>query len=576
MSERGHSRPAAAEAAAPLPDLADDRLGGLARLDGRSLVLVGLMGSGKTTIGRRLALRLALPFIDADTEIERAACCTIAELFERFGEAEFRLGERRVLARLLAGPQAVIATGGGAVTDADTRRLIRERAVSAWLRCRLPLLVRRVSGRSHRPLLAGVDPAVTLGRLLAEREPLYAEADLTIDCGDDGPDRTTAIVLRALSRSRDLRRVRVPLSERAYDVVIGEGLLPRAGALLGRVLPQRRVVVVTDENVATRHLPPLMASFAQSGIEARAVTMPSGERSKSIEQYATLADAILASGVERQTAIVALGGGVIGDLAGFAAATIMRGLPFVQIPTTLLAQVDSSVGGKVGINTGSGKNLLGAFHQPLAVLADTAVLATLPLRERRAGYAEIVKAGLIADRDLFAWCERNGGGVVGGDPALLAEAVARACAFKTAVVLDDEREERAEGGRALLNLGHTFGHALERALGYDGRLLHGEAVAVGCGLAFLLSARLGHAPLADWERVVRHLASVGLPARLRDLPARFSADSIVANMARDKKMRDGVLGFVLARGIGDAFTDRAVPAEAVRAVLIQEGCAFGS
>ena len=572
MAEHGQSRAAASEIGVTPADAADDRVGSLARLDGRSLVLVGLMGSGKTTIGRRLALRLALPFIDADTEIERAACCTIAELFERFGEAEFRLGERRVLARLLGGPQAVIATGGGAVTDADTRRLIRERAVSAWLRCRLPLLVRRVSGRSHRPLLAGADPAVTLGRLLAEREPLYAEADLTVDCPDDGPDRTTTVVLQALARSRDLRRVRVPLSARAYDVVIGEDLIARAGALLGRVLPQRRVVVVTDESVASLHLPPLMASFAQSGIDARAVTVPAGERSKSIERFATLADAILACGVERQTAIVALGGGVVGDLAGFAASTIMRGLPFVQIPTTLLAQVDSSVGGKVGINTASGKNLLGAFHQPLAVLADTSVLATLPPRELRAGYAEIVKAGLIADPDLFAWCERNGAGVVGGDATLQAEAVARACAFKTAVVLEDEREERAEGGRALLNLGHTFGHALERAVGYDGRLLHGEAVAIGCGLAFLLSARLGHAAMADWERVVRHLASVGLPCRLRDLPVTFEAEAVVAHMARDKKMRDGALGFVLVRGVGDAFTDRSVPADVVRAVLIEEGC----
>ena len=561
-----------AEAASRPSEATNDRVGSLARLDGRSLVLVGLMGSGKTTIGRRLALRLGLAFIDADTEIERAACCTIAELFERFGEAEFRLGERRVLARLLGGPQAVIATGGGAVTDADTSRLIRERAVSVWLRCRLPLLVRRVAGRTHRPLLAGADPAVTLGRLLAEREPLYAQADLTVDCVDDGPDRTTGIVLGALARSRDLRLVRVPLSERAYDVVIGEGLLARAGALLGRVLPQRRVVVVTDESVAALHLPVLMASFAQSGIAARAVTVPAGERSKSIERYAALADAILEGGIERRTAIVALGGGVIGDLAGFAAATIMRGLPFVQIPTTLLSQVDSSVGGKVGINTAAGKNLLGAFHQPLAVLADTAVLGTLPRRELAAGYAEIMKAGLIADPELFAWCERNGAGVVGGDPALQAEAVARACAFKTAVVLEDEREEHATGGRALLNLGHTFGHALERALGYDGRLLHGEAVAIGCGLAFLLSARLGHAPIGDWERVVRHVATVGLPSRLRDLPFRFAADTIVANMAGDKKMRDGMLGFVLARGIGEAFTDRSVPADAVRAVLIDEGC----
>ncbi len=551
---------------------ADDRAAALARLDGRSLVLVGLMGSGKTTIGRRLAARLGLAFLDADAEIERAAGCTVSEVFARFGETEFRLGERRVLGRLLAGGQAVIATGGGAVIERETRRLIQERAVSIWLRCPLPILIRRVSGRTHRPLLSGGDPAPVLARLLAERERFYAEADLAVDCGDDNPDRTAADTLRSLGRTRDLRRVRVPLADRAYDVVIGEHLLERAGGLLGRLLPQPRAVVVTDDRVAALHLPGLMASLAEGGIAARPVIVPAGERSKSVAEYARLVDAILDGEVERRTTVIALGGGVVGDLAGFAAATVLRGLPFAQIPTTLLAQVDSSVGGKVGINTGAGKNLLGAFHQPLAVLADTALLRTLPPRELRAGYAEIVKAGLIADPALFAWCEANGGAVVGGDAALQAEAVARATAFKTAIVLDDEREERPEDGRALLNLGHTFGHAIEAELGYDGRLLHGEAVAVGCGLAFLLSVRLGHAPRADWERVVGHLASVGLPARLSDLPARFAADALLRHMGRDKKMRDGRLGFVLARGIGGAFTDRAVPAAAVRAMLLDEGC----
>src|SRR6202041_3057622 len=240
--------------------------------------------------------------------------------------------------------------------------------------------------------------------------------------------------------------------------------------------------------------------LSQNGFEASSVTVPAGEATKNVDAYLALVDALLDAGVERRTAVVALGGGVVGDLAGFAAATTLRGLPFVQIPTTLLAQVDSSVGGKTGVNTKRGKNLVGAFYQPRMVLADTGSLATLPPRELRAGWAEIVKAGLIGDADFFAWCERFGEAVVGGDRSAQGEAIERACAFKAAVVGDDEREEKPNDGRALLNLGHTFGHALEAEYGYDGGLLHGEGVAVGLGLAFKLSARLGHPAPADAER----------------------------------------------------------------------------
>ncbi len=281
---------------------------------------------------------------------------------------------------------------------------------------------------------------------------------------------------------------------------------------------------------------------------------------------------LLAARVERGTTVIALGGGVVGDLAGFAAAATLRGLPFVQVPTTLLAQVDSSVGGKTGVNTKHGKNLAGAFHQPRAVLADTATLATLPARELRAGYAEIAKAGLIGDAELFAWCERNGASVVRGNREAQAQAVLRACAFKAAVVGLDEREEQPSDGRALLNLGHTFGHALEAEYGYTGGLLHGEAVAVGLGLAFRLSARLDLCADEDAARVVEHVASVGLPAELRMLNRRFSAKTLIGHMRRDKKVRDGALTFVLARGIGRAFTTRDVDPEAVTELLRDEGC----
>ena len=263
-------------------------------------------------------------------------------------------------------------------------------------------------------------------------------------------------------------------------MVVGEGLLARAGALLAPVLPQKRAVVVTDATVAPLHLPALLRGLDATAIETRTITVPPGETSKSLETYGEVVDQLLDGGIERRTAVIALGGGVVGDLAGFAAASTLRGLPFVQVPTTLLAQVDSSVGGKTGINTRHGKNLLGAFHQPRMVLADTATLATLPPRELRAGYAEVAKAGLIGDAAFFAWCEANGAAVIAGDRDAQAEAVLRACAFKAQVVGDDEREEKPNDGRALLNLGHTFGHALEAELGY-GTILHGEGGGGGAG-----------------------------------------------------------------------------------------------
>jgi shikimate kinase / 3-dehydroquinate synthase len=548
---------------APLP---------LNRLNGKSIVLVGLMGAGKTSIGRRLAAQLGLPFRDADAEIELAAGCTIPEIFARYGEPAFRDGERRVIARLLAGEPMVLAYGGGAFMDPSTRAATRRDAISVWLRCSVATLVKRVASRDNRPLLADGDRETTLRKLTEIRNPVYAEADVIVDCGDEAPDVTTAQVMDALAGWAPPRRLSVVLSSSSYDVVIGDGLLARAGALLAPVLPQKRAIVVTDGTVAGLHLATLMEGLAATGFTATPVVIGGGESAKNLETWQKIVDACLEARVERRTAVIALGGGIVGDLAGFAAATVLRGLPFVQIPTTLLSQVDSSVGGKTGVNTAFGKNLVGAFYQPKAVLADTGVLATLPPRELRAGYAEIAKAGLIGDAGFFEWCEAHGRAVVDGDREAQAEAIKRACAFKAGVVGDDEREEKPNDGRALLNLGHTFGHALEADYGYDGGLLHGEGVGVGLGLAFKLSARLGHCAREDAERVLAHVASVGMAADLRMLNRRFSAAALVGHMRRDKKVRDGALNFVLVRGIGQAFTSSDVPTEAVVDLLRDEGC----
>ncbi|WP_027132978.1 3-dehydroquinate synthase [Geminicoccus roseus] len=363
------------------------------------------------------------------------------------------------------------------------------------------------------------------------------------------------------------RTVHVPLGTRAYDVKIGAGLLDRAGHEIRELLPSRRLVVVTDEAMAgTPHLARLEASLAEAGLSFRTVTVPQGEGSKSWAVLERVCEAVLEPGIDRKTAILALGGGVVGDLAGFAASILLRGLPFVQAPTTLLAQVDSSVGGKTGINARSGKNLVGAFHQPRVVLIDPTTLDTLPVRELRAGYAEVAKYGLIRDEAFFAWLEEHGQGVIDGDQEARTHAIERSCTLKAEIVGDDEFETK--GGRALLNFGHTFAHAYENLSGYGGRLLHGEAVGIGMVQATELSVRSGHLPAGSTSRVRRHLQSLGLKVSPGEVTNQgFAADAMLTAMRRDKKTTDGTINFVLLRRLGEAFTSSAVDPDVLRELL---------
>jgi shikimate kinase/3-dehydroquinate synthase len=581
---RGIFREPEAEPTSPIVEAGarrDDRAAALVEaLANRSLVLVGMMGSGKTTVGRRLALRLGLPFVDVDQEIIEAAGMPIADIFARHGEPHFRDGERRVMNRVLADGPRVVATGGGAFMNEATRARIGENSISIWLKADLDTLMRRVRKRPTRPLLQTPDPVATMRRLLAEREPIYAQADVTVYSHEASHETVVEDVLgaleahvaggRAAKRMKSGERVEigVELPGRRYDIVIGETLLGDAGVRIARLVPGASCAIVTDTNVARHHLPVLEASLDAAGIRHAAITIAPGESSKSFATYEHLCDAILAARMERGDIIVALGGGVVGDLAGFAAATVRRGMGLVQIPTSLLAQVDSSVGGKTGINSPHGKNLIGAFHQPSLVLADTSVLTTLPEREFRAGYAEIVKYGLINDAAFFYWLEAEWRNLFAGGPART-HAIAKSCAAKAAFVVNDETEQ---ADRALLNLGHTFAHAFERLTNYESeRLVHGEAVALGITCAFRFSKAQGLCSGQEAQRVVRHLDTVGFRTRIGDIPGwNADASAILDAMFQDKKVQRGALTLILARGIGQSFIAKNVAAADVRSFLEAE------
>lgn len=567
----------------------------------RSIILVGLMGCGKSSIGKRLAAKLNLPFVDADEEIEKVAAKTISEIFAEYGEEFFRDRERKVISRLLTEGPIVLATGGGAFMHPETRCAVRENGISVWLRAELPVLMRRVAKRDTRPLLKTPNPEATMRALIEARYPVYAEADITVESKDEPHEVIMCELLQRLNdrlaleqggqaqeksmakgRAQSMsvpvaehapagaapRTVNVALGDRAYDVLIGAGLLAETGRLIAARIGKVKCAIVTDETVASRHLSALESSLKEAGLSAEAIVLPPGEATKSFSQLQPLCERILSLGIERGDVVLAFGGGVIGDLAGFAAGIVRRGVRFVQIPTSLLAQVDSSVGGKTGINTPQGKNLIGAFHQPSLVIADTNVLSTLAPRELRAGYAEVAKYGLLGDAPFFAWLERNAPAIFANGGPPLAHAIETSVKAKAAIVARDETET---GERALLNLGHTFGHALEAWTGYSSRLLHGEGVAIGMCQAFRFSEKLGLCPRGRAAGVAAHLKSVGLPTLLRDIPGSSAdADELLGLMGQDKKVRHGKLTFILVRDIGEAFIAPDVPSETVREFLREE------
>ncbi|MES2015174.1 MAG: bifunctional shikimate kinase/3-dehydroquinate synthase AroKB [Pseudomonadota bacterium] len=542
-----------------------------------NVFLVGLMGAGKTTIGRILARKLGKRFIDSDHEIEARTGASIPWIFEIEGEASFRRREAEVIRDLTAQSGIVLATGGGAVLDPANRAYLQQRGRVIYLRANVSSIMLRTSHDKNRPLLQTADPRRKLEELTAQREPLYREiADLVIDTGRPNVQSMVQTILAQLAaletsgarsapstdtspsmteQSRTL--LNVDLGERSYPITIGAGLLADP-ALLAQHIGGRQVAIVTNTTVAPLYLEKVAAPLRAAGREVIAIVLPDGEAYKTWASLMQIFDALLANKCDRKTTLVALGGGVIGDLTGFAAASYMRGVPLVQIPTTLLSQVDSSVGGKTGLNHPLGKNMIGAFYQPRAVLADTATLATLPERELAAGLAEVIKHGAIIDAVFFDWIEHNIGKLVARDQQALAYAISRSCEIKADVVRQDEREG---GLRAILNFGHTFGHAIEAGLGY-GAWLHGEAVGCGMVMAADLSQRAGLVDAATVARVRALVAAAGLPTLAPDL----GTERWLELMEVDKKNEGGAIKFILLKPLG-APSIQGVPHELLLATL---------
>lgn len=530
-----------------------------------NIILIGMMGSGKTTVGRLLARQLGKTFIDSDEEIQKRTGVTIPHIFDVEGEAGFRLREASVLQELLARSDIVLATGGGAILDKRNRSAMRENGMVVYLKSGVHDLWQRTRHDRGRPLLQIADPRAKLQELFAQRNPLYTEtADIVIHTGKQSVQILLSALVRKINMLKNtlsMKTLKVGLAERSYDIYIGSGVLSHAELLLP-FLPHRRVAIVSNTIVAPLYLEQLKAMLEGNDVRVISIVLPDGEQYKNSETLGLIYDALLSNRCERNTPLIALGGGVIGDMTGYAAATYLRGVPFIQIPTTLLSQVDSSVGGKTGINHPLGKNMIGAFYQPKVVLADILTLNTLPDQELRAGLAEVIKYGLIRDLPFLEWLENNIEKLLARDEAALQYAIARSCENKAEVVGNDERES---GERALLNLGHTFGHAIENGMGY-GSWLHGEAVAAGTVMAADLSNRLGWISEQDVERVRNIFERSGLPV----VGPPLSIEHYLDLMGLDKKVLDGKVRFILLKALGRAVISSEVPGELLRATL--ESC----
>jgi 3-dehydroquinate synthase len=548
----------------------------------KNIFLVGLMGAGKTTVGRALAKKLNKRFVDSDHEIEARTGASIPWIFEIEGEESFRRREAEVIRDLTAQQGIVLATGGGAILDAQNRAYLDARGTVVYLRASVQNILQRTGHDKNRPLLQTADPRKRLEELSRLRDPLYREiADIVIDTGRPNVQFMVHLILNhlgltvpdahlcALGEYQNKQQqimntsqlspmqLKVDLGNRSYPIIIGQSLLADS-ALIGRYIQGRRVAVVTNATVAPLYLESFVQALQSADKQVLTIVLPDGEEHKNWASLMRIFDALLEAKCDRKTTLIALGGGVIGDLTGYAAASYMRGIPFIQVPTTLLSQVDSSVGGKTGINHPLGKNMIGAFYQPQAVITDTTTLSTLPARELAAGLAEIIKVAAIIDTPFFDWIEANIAQLVARDTAVIAEAIRRSCEIKADVVRQDEREG---GLRAILNFGHTFGHAIESGLGY-GKWLHGEAVGCGMVMAADLSYRLGFIDYVSKIRIVALVRAAGLPTVAPDLGEKRWLEL----MEVDKKNEGGRIKFILLKPLGKPAI-MSVPPDILQATL---------
>lgn len=524
-----------------------------------NVVLIGFMGSGKSTVGPQLAQQMGRPFVDLDDMIVADAGRSVAEIFSSEGEAGFREREARCLERALERKGSVVAVGGGAPMRDENWVRIRDGNCVVALVAEPDELARRLNGSTDRPLLQPEAPSV-IASLLPHRLARYLEADLVIKTDGIDPAGVAQQLHDRLSHG-GLQRIRIDIPGSPHEVTVGYGLSQLVPAALRRMKVSERVVVVSDELVAGRHAQLLIDALSSAGLRGWLHLVPSGEAAKELTVLASIYDALAAAGVDRCGSLIALGGGSVGDVAGFAAATWMRGIRYIQMPTTLLAMVDSSIGGKTAINLPAGKNLAGAVHQPSAIFCDLDYLATLPAEEYRSALAEVIKAALIADRSFFEWLSANMPALLNRDPSFVRDAVARAIGIKAAVVAGDPNET---GERAILNYGHTVGHALERALGF-GRLRHGQAVAWGMEVAVKISLLTGTCTPETVAAQHHLLTGAGL---LAERPA-VSHAKLIDAMRHDKKSQSGEPRWVLLREIGRADCGQQVDPSIVRAALAE-------
>ncbi len=545
--------------------------------DKKIIVLTGLMGVGKTTIGSRLAEKLGFYFVDSDQEIEDRQQQSIANIFKTKGEKYFRQIEREAIKGIISrDEQVVLSLGGGAFMDEEIRELVKERAISIWLYADLDVLLHRIANKNTRPLLNNVDKRVALQDLIIKRYPIYKQADIHIDTGRENNndmfirnmiDKVREVSVGTKSSNIDKEIVKVNLADRSYDIVVGSGIISELSEHISKINRYSKIIIITDQNVAKLHLDVLNNQLKNLTIQVKNIVVDAGEKAKSFSNLENVLEKVLEIGVDRNSLIIAFGGGVVGDLSGFVASILLRGIDFIQVPTTLLAAVDSSVGGKTAINSKFGKNLIGTFYQPKLVLCDLDFLKTLPKRDYISGYAEVVKYGLIKDKNFFAYLDNNLEKIKNCDAEVLQKIIVKSCQIKAEIVGLDEKENNL---RAILNFGHTFGHTFETETSYSNILFHGEAVAIGMVLAVKMSIKLGMLDAKNLPLVAEHFKKIGLPTSPQNIQKSWNINNLTTHLYKDKKVENKNLTFVLLEELGKSVIKKNVNEQDFLNIVKQE------